>query len=380
MTVSNTTPVPETTPIYIGTDGGGPGIQWKKTRSGWRVSESDDQEPESPSRTSVQNLLERHIKKTSNAILMVNAEGINGAPPTRSGASEGLSYLPVVTKTTQTESGYTTLGEAIRRLDLVEAISDPEKANFVFRVLEMTVQHKLLSLSGSAIRRLFCIISKFIQVMEDSSNFAKRERLNSILTQFKQKLTKFMKELSCSHSAVELCINKCDALKARLGSIKVKENHPELNLVDLPTEIQDKIMMNMNCLKDLESMSEATPFLTQIAAEYEKVHLVKLIETNWDEEACRDWRLPKWKKNAPSSDSENLDLPTMRLQYNRLAKKHGLRETYPIQLQYCKKTCVLYWEDATNPLAIERVRISDSDLMTVSPDSFVMTFFEPNTM
>ena len=62
-------------------------------------------------------------------------------------------------------------------------------------------------------------------------------------------------------------------MKARLGSIKVKENHPELNLVDLPTEIQDKIMMNMNCLKDLESMSEATPFLTQIAAEYEKVGL-----------------------------------------------------------------------------------------------------------
>ena len=53
--------------------------------------------------------------------------------------------------------------------------------------------------------------------------------------------------------------------------MKVKENQPEINLVDLPTEIQDKIMMNMNCLKDLESMSEATPFLTQIAAEYEKV-------------------------------------------------------------------------------------------------------------
>ena len=67
------------------------------------------------------------------------------------------------------------------------------------------------------------------------------------------------------------CINKCDSLKNRLANIKVKENQPEINLVDLPTEIQDKIMMNMNCLKDLESMSEATPFLTQIAAEYEKV-------------------------------------------------------------------------------------------------------------
>ena len=58
MTVPNTAQVPEpTTPVYIGTDGGGPGIQWKKTRSGWRVSESDDQEPESPSRSSVQNVL-----------------------------------------------------------------------------------------------------------------------------------------------------------------------------------------------------------------------------------------------------------------------------------------------------------------------------------
>ena len=60
-------------------------------------------------------------------------------------------------------------------------------------------------------------------------------------------------------------------MKIQLANMKVKENQPELNLVDLPTEIQDKIMMNMNCLKDLESMSEATPFLTQIAAEYEKV-------------------------------------------------------------------------------------------------------------
>ena len=29
MTVSNTTPVPETTPIYIGTDGGGPGTAFR---------------------------------------------------------------------------------------------------------------------------------------------------------------------------------------------------------------------------------------------------------------------------------------------------------------------------------------------------------------
>ena len=70
--------------------------------------------------------------------------------------------------------------------------------------------------------------------------------------------------------------------------MKVKENQAEINLVDLPTEIQDKIMMNMNCLKDLESMSEATPFLTQIAAEYEKVRsgCRRLSAVSWSPRGC----------------------------------------------------------------------------------------------
>ena len=79
-------------------------------------------------------------------------------------------------------------------------------------------------------------------------------------------------------------------MKIQLANMKVKENQPELNLVDLPTEIQDKIMMNMNSLKDLESMSEATPFLTQIAAEYEKVSL-----DNSDRPCSSDLFLP-WIK------------------------------------------------------------------------------------
>ena len=79
--------------VYIGTDGSGPGKrrkrtlfdsifinqggQWVRTRSGWRLSESDDTEP---SKAEVADVLGKHIKRESNKYIMQKAEGITGAP------------------------------------------------------------------------------------------------------------------------------------------------------------------------------------------------------------------------------------------------------------------------------------------------------------
>ena len=54
------------------------GGQWVRTRSGWRLSESEDSEE--PSRQEVQDVLGAHIKRESNKYLMERASGINGAP------------------------------------------------------------------------------------------------------------------------------------------------------------------------------------------------------------------------------------------------------------------------------------------------------------
>lgn len=43
-----------------------------------------------------------------------------------------MSYLPLITKTTR-ESGYTTLGEALRRLNFIEALDDPDKFNYILQ-------------------------------------------------------------------------------------------------------------------------------------------------------------------------------------------------------------------------------------------------------
>ena len=61
-------------------------------------------------------------------------------------------------------------------------------------------------------------------------------------------------------------------------------------------------------------MSATSPMFAQIAEEYKKTHMLNMIESNWDEDSQRDWKLPKWKSNAPIEDSLNLDSKTMRLQ------------------------------------------------------------------
>lgn len=156
---------------------------------------------------------------------------------------------------TTPEAGYTTLGEAIRRLNFVDAVGDAHKFNYVFRVVEMTVKHKLLSLSGSSIRRLFAIIQKMIDEMEARSHFDRRLRLDHTLKLLANKLKTFVKELSCSHSAISACIAKCTELRQRLKALNVSgatgnnDDDDAMIICDLPMEVQDKIMLSLNSLR-----------------------------------------------------------------------------------------------------------------------------------
>ena len=57
------------------------GGQWTRTRRGWRLSESETEvENQSPSKTQVENLLEKHVQKQSHKQMLETAEGIKGAP------------------------------------------------------------------------------------------------------------------------------------------------------------------------------------------------------------------------------------------------------------------------------------------------------------
>ena len=141
--------------------------------------------------------------------------------------------------------------KAIRRLNFVDSVGDVHKFNYVFRVVEMTVKHKLLSLSGSSIRRLFSIIQKMIDEMESRSHFDRRQRLDQTLKLLRNKLKTFVKELSCSHSAVEACIAKCTQLRQRLKTLNVTQADDDdmLSISELPMEVQDKIMLSLNSLR-----------------------------------------------------------------------------------------------------------------------------------
>jgi hypothetical protein len=107
-----------------------------------------------------------------------------------------------LTKTTQ-EFGYTTLGEALRRMNFLSALDDRAKFNFILDVVHFCVKDRLLSLSGCAIRRLLAISSIAIDKMEERSEFGSRDELTATLSVFIKKLTEFKKIISCSHSAIQ---------------------------------------------------------------------------------------------------------------------------------------------------------------------------------
>lgn len=74
-----------------------------------------------------------------------------------------------------------------------------------------------------------------------------------------------------------------------------------------------------------------------------------MINHHWDSAQQRDWKLPIWKSNAPENDAKDLSKNELRSQFTRLSKKHGTRLDYPLVMNYCPKTCVLFWEDSHHP-------------------------------
>ncbi|CAG5081053.1 Oidioi.mRNA.OKI2018_I69.PAR.g9776.t1.cds [Oikopleura dioica] len=361
-----------TSPIYCATDGTGPGSQWIRTRSGWRSSESESTVEESPpDKEEVKELLSSHVTKQWHKQCLVQAQGIKGAPPSRAGASENLSYLPILTKTTQ-EFGYTTLGEALRRLNFLSALDDRLKFNFILDVVHLCVKDRLLSLSGFAIRRLLAIISHIIDKMEERSEFGARDDLHATLEVFIKKLTEFKKIISCSHSGIQQMINQSENLKLRLHSLQLPEvqrQKKEVNIIDLPNEIQDKILLSLTTPKDFDRLAKANSNFGEIVSVFEELHLKNMVDFHWQEEQKRDWRLPIWKSDAPKSDSVNLSASDLRNQHQRLLKKHGLRKEYSSILIFCPKNSILFWDDAEHPYSI-----FEENLKEIFPADFVSFF------
>lgn len=58
---------------------------------------------------------------------------------------------------------------------------------------------------------------------------------------------------------------------------EVSDSANELNLQDMPIEIQDKIMLTLNTLKDFDALSQVAPIFGEIASEYEHVSIYCMI-------------------------------------------------------------------------------------------------------
>ena len=98
------------------------------------------------------------------------------------------------------------------------------------------MRERLLSLSGCAIRRLFGLLAKMIDVIEARSQFGSRDTISEIISIFEKKLKEFKKQLSCSHSAIQwyvklhLLTKACDY--KRIGYISTNRPRGSFGRID----------------------------------------------------------------------------------------------------------------------------------------------------
>ena len=70
------------------------------------------------------------------------------------------------------------------------------------------------------------------------------------------------------------CIDRCEQLRIQLDHLTIptaERTENDMTIEDLPLEIQDKILLTLNSLKDFDALSQATPMFGEIASEYEHV-------------------------------------------------------------------------------------------------------------
>ena len=73
-------------------------------------------------------------------------------------------------------------------------------------------------------------------------------------------------------------INDSEDLKLRLLSLQlpvVPRKKKEINLVELPNEIQDKILLSLTTPKDLDRLAKADPNFGDIVSVFEEVRISK---------------------------------------------------------------------------------------------------------
>ncbi|CAH0381246.1 unnamed protein product [Bemisia tabaci] len=247
-------------------------------------------------------------------------------------------HCHITLKCTKEIAGFNGLSDAFKRLDFRSAVHDVRRFNYICKLLDLLISHKLPALSGCAQKVLFTMLEEVAyQVSASQQNI---HMLNRLLNQLQ-----VMIDCACwgrplgSTQLWENHLVSINRILSIANRIQIREPGDEVfpKLENLPEECVREILLRLADHKDLENSSKAYSVMARLCDE----------QRIW-RELCQ-FHFTQQQINFVV-DSTSSDGPTdWQNIYHKLRKAFGLREEYAEIIQLCRNCRALFWKSIGHP-------------------------------
>uniref|UniRef100_A0A1B6D9G8 F-box domain-containing protein n=1 Tax=Clastoptera arizonana TaxID=38151 RepID=A0A1B6D9G8_9HEMI len=245
-------------------------------------------------------------------------------------------HCHITIKCTREIAGFNGLSDAFKRLDFRSAVHDVRRFNYICKLLDLLISHKLTALSGCAQKVLFNMLEEVAyQVSASQQNI---HLLNKLLRQLRS-----MIDCACwgrplgSTQLWENHLVTINRILAIANRIQIREPGDEVfpKLENLPEECVREVLLRLADHKDLEASSKAYNVMARLCDE----------QRIW-KELCQFHFSSQQIAFILDQQTGPTDWQSI---YHKLRKAFGLREEYAEMIQLCRNCRCLFWKSIGHP-------------------------------
>ncbi|KAM6905721.1 F-box only protein 25 isoform 1-T1 [Lycodopsis pacificus] len=360
---------------FLGKDWRSPGWSWTKTEHGWKriflygheLDDNREIDLKGLCNDNNENLFVGDVCELATTKRKKDLDNNN----TKSQFIFVDKWICVHNRSTKERHVYSTLGEALNRLDFSSAIQDLRRFNYVAKLFQLIARSQLTSLSGAAQKNYFNILEKIVRkVLDDHYNPRLVKDLLQDLSLTLHNLTiHFGRCVLVGNVNIWLCrLETIHKWKQQVNNLQIPEQMCDgMTFNDLPLHMQNKILCELSDAYDIINVGQAMPALHSLSED--RILWRKLCHFHFsDKQFCRDLVL---------SNSEKVD---WKLMFFTLKKHYPMKEQYGDTLHFCKNCNILFWKDPHLALLFKdcghpcTANDPDSCLIPISPQHFIDLF------
>ncbi|XP_078037225.1 F-box only protein 32 isoform X1 [Augochlora pura] len=238
---------------FISKDWRSPGEEWVKTVEGWEKKK----------------ILECANNKTLSLLLRGDKDALDKKEKDKRKENVVQPHCHITLKCTREIAGFNGLSDALKRLDFLSAVHDCRRFNYIVRLLDLLVSHRMGGLSGCAQRVLFNMLEEVaLEVSLSQQQTGRLRRLIERVRAFSAGCCWGGRPLGSvilwekHKAALERILQIASSI-----TITQPDEKQQPQWSDLPPECRREVLLRLSDPRDIEASSEACEHLAILAQE-----------------------------------------------------------------------------------------------------------------